>query len=837
MHFLHASRALFPTPFFPLTIFSLRHNTYFSLLIFVAPKQQLEVERVMSGSSRGAQARMATTQRSQSRAATQVQSRARGRAGRRLADARAAEVRMWKPLLPPRARPAVDVGVQCRRPLLSAMPALAPSRRRRAAMPGEESEEPSQSYSIVEGSPMLRDVATQAVLPWAVEQPWALRRQARESGYDALLLEYPVSMAAAAAHPDCDAEEAVADSSVSSVRCAGCLAEGHVPSAAFCHRCGLPLGGGADALQEAPRESPAVTARVSSATPTRTSAASFAASASEVRSQRSSAELLLRCSTSTDAPFAPAAAAPVLRGAGACRRPSSNGNGTSARPFGFGSDAPRFGQHSPIRQRSCGKSGSLSRAPSLLSDVYSGLRYDGAAVDTAGRTVPTAQRPSLAVMPSGTNAAAFRPEAGVSTGSLMNPPWIRQHHRPAPQISRRMDPEEPPKGRPPPTEPRAPQHRAPPQMPRRLDSDLPRRPGAVDGLPKGRVAPQEPRVLASSHASSSTLHSMSGHRPPPSLPPRSHGAAQPGQSSGNALSGRLGTGGITQPPAYRAPPQLGTGFAGGLASTGSIAHLGQDHGMNQTAPYVDWRVRMLDSPAVRTFLHRAQQVLMQQVSAKPHLPPSVIVLVEIHAKQRGCSLSHDMERYQHAYNRIVEAVGDAIASPDDTSGAEVTALVARAPQAQRTTLRPALNSYLTTSAAVGLPTNLAYTGAPESRIGAFEVYLITAFPSDGSLHVPRVAGLHSKLWTRRFPNANNIVRHCQAVLAPVFRRYEADGRMRTAMEAIAAEAARGCIVDEALVGALIHENEADASPACLESAYEMLRESRRLADPDLEDNT
>ena len=33
---------------------------------------------------------------------------------------------------------------------------------------------------------------------------------------------------------------------------------------------------------------------------------------------------------------------------------------------------------------------------------------------------------------------------------------------------------------------------------------------------------------------------------------------------------------------------------------------------------------------------------------------------------------------------------------------------------------------------------------------------------------------HSKLWTRKFPNAKNVLRQCQRCLAPIFARHDAD---------------------------------------------------------------
>ena len=49
------------------------------------------------------------------------------------------------------------------------------------------------------------------------------------------------------------------------------------------------------------------------------------------------------------------------------------------------------------------------------------------------------------------------------------------------------------------------------------------------------------------------------------------------------------------------------------------------------------------------------------------------------------------------------------------------------------------------------------------------------------MHVPRVAGLHSKLWTRRFPSTQRLLRACHELLGPVFRRADGDTAMRAAL--------------------------------------------------------
>ena len=80
-------------------------------------------------------------------------------------------------------------------------------------------------------------------------------------------------------------------------------------------------------------------------------------------------------------------------------------------------------------------------------------------------------------------------------------------------------------------------------------------------------------------------------------------------------------------------------------------------------------------------------------------------------------------------------------------------------------------------------------GIETPRIGACEVYLVTCQdePSSDSFNpapceekqaaLPKLQpyySLHSKLWTRRFPNPENVLRRCREYLQPVFQQREAD---------------------------------------------------------------
>lgn len=98
-----------------------------------------------------------------------------------------------------------------------------------------------------------------------------------------------------------------------------------------------------------------------------------------------------------------------------------------------------------------------------------------------------------------------------------------------------------------------------------------------------------------------------------------------------------------------------------------------------------------------------------------------------------------------------------------------------------------------------------------SRLGACEVYLLTATSADelAEASLPArpqgppaalglceaVHGIHSKLWTRRFPCAAAIVQQVQAALASAFERHDADAELQRLLrqhEALhAAEAPNG----------------------------------------------
>ena len=146
----------------------------------------------------------------------------------------------------------------------------------------------------------------------------------------------------------------------------------------------------------------------------------------------------------------------------------------------------------------------------------------------------------------------------------------------------------------------------------------------------------------------------------------------------------------------------------------------------------------------------------------------VRILVEMNCRPGLISIRHDEGRYARYFAQIREIVGDTIRAPDLPSGEPSPA----PPIPVSVEAAPELDS--SQPIALGrqerIPTTVPFANASRSRIGAFEVYLVTCV---GSAGVPESVGLHSKLLTRHWPRPQTIVARCQSVLAPAFRRYEA----------------------------------------------------------------
>ena len=283
-------------------------------------------------------------------------------------------------------------------------------------------------------------------------------------------------------------------------------------------------------------------------------------------------------------------------------------------------------------------------------------------------------------------------------------------------------------------------------------------------------------------------------------------------------------------PGWRPPPTLGAAGAahhrmsrsasGGMLPAASTPHPVPSSGAqapHRPPPAVDWHKSMLDTPVVRSILGSASAAMARHRRDFPEMAPDCLILVEISTKRRGISTTHDERLYDEYYQRVAQAIGERINSADSGSRAHVKAMVARAPPPEKSALQVGLGTDAAaaeSSRHLGLPNNVAYTGAPESRLGAFEVYAVTQYAADGALNVPRVAGLHSKLWTRKFPNAGKLVRAAQALLEPVFRRHDGDLALRAAMRTVP--------LDRQAMRTAMHSFGQHASPEVIEEALNRL---------------
>ena len=140
-------------------------------------------------------------------------------------------------------------------------------------------------------------------------------------------------------------------------------------------------------------------------------------------------------------------------------------------------------------------------------------------------------------------------------------------------------------------------------------------------------------------------------------------------------------------------------------------------------------------------------------------------------------MRHDRLKYDRYFELLREAIGDTIMSPDGTKiihvTVEPTASVVDAGQV-----------WDLSGERAAVPANVPYNGFSGSgvgsgRFGAFEVYMVSELHEVTA--VPRVAGLFSKLWTRRWPNVQSIAKKCEAVLQPAFRQWAADEELQAKM--------------------------------------------------------
>ena len=249
---------------------------------------------------------------------------------------------------------------------------------------------------------------------------------------------------------------------------------------------------------------------------------------------------------------------------------------------------------------------------------------------------------------------------------------------------------------------------------------------------------------------------------------------------------------------------------------------------------------MLQTTAVRKMLAAARAELRQQRfdawdEASDPAVPSVAVLIEIkgnpqeHGGYHGFSLRTDSAKYDQAFERLQAVIGAAIQPPDpESSGPPIPVTIMRGETGRdvfdnlshhayprygsERLLQATIESQQEADSRVSpginvkfdyqLPDNLAFTGehlhhrkggVQACRLGACEVYLITcqdvppihesdAHPGMAPPALEPYYSLHSKLWTRRFPNAENVLKRCQQHLMPVFHRHDADTILRNLLK-------------------------------------------------------
>ena len=140
-------------------------------------------------------------------------------------------------------------------------------------------------------------------------------------------------------------------------------------------------------------------------------------------------------------------------------------------------------------------------------------------------------------------------------------------------------------------------------------------------------------------------------------------------------------------------------------------------------------------------------------------------------------MRHDRLKYDRYFNLLREIIGDTIVSPDGTKVIHVTVEAT-------TAIVEGADVWDMSGERAAVPANVPYNGFAGSgensgRFGAFEVYMISDLPAVTS--VPRVAGLFSKLWTRRWPNVQNIAAKCKALLQPAFQQWADDEELQAKM--------------------------------------------------------
>jgi hypothetical protein len=342
-----------------------------------------------------------------------------------------------------------------------------------------------------------------------------------------------------------------------------------------------------------------------------------------------------------------------------------------------------------------------------------------------------------------------------------------------------------------------PSHRQPPVLPRGVAVPPSRR----RPPPRPRPGPplQQPRMIFTPGASKIALLpcgpvsrapkggglswaqvKAAQHRQPPKL--AEHLPSEPTQAA-SGLKGRMKNVAMLPPPPHRSAPSHQNVPPHPQQPT-SVDHVHVSvNGGPRKPPLLPWKQQMLNSATVRSFITHSLAALRKRAHADPEHTPSVLILVEMGCKVgagTGSSLNHNAAVYNHYMQRVSAAVGDCVRSPEPDSDATISAMVSLAPPP--TDPSAAGERGVLARLDPSLPSNVAFAHARESRLGAFEVYMLTSFPADGSLAVPRVAGLHSKLWTRRFPHCGRLIKELQNLLLPAFRRLDGDEALSRALQ-------------------------------------------------------
>ena len=174
------------------------------------------------------------------------------------------------------------------------------------------------------------------------------------------------------------------------------------------------------------------------------------------------------------------------------------------------------------------------------------------------------------------------------------------------------------------------------------------------------------------------------------------------------------------------------------------------------------------------------------------------------------SISHDVSKYDEYYARVSEALTGVVHSPCGhhtiaCSVQRTACPIAVAADWETTSYEWCGGGAGGSSRAAGIAANVHAGGDTRtprlslgggagvsyqpggSRLGAFEVYLVTSLPSVPS--VPPCAGLHSKLASRKWPNVHSLAERLRRLLAPAFVRWQADADVHAALPVALAEAA------------------------------------------------